>query len=170
MSDVKTKKYNFADWPMLFLLWSIQGSIAFLWLLLLPTDTTNEVAFGFSAARLALLGSACLITCGSITLLVQSRKHLSQQNWLNVSRNSTVWDLIYLLSIAVSLLSPLVILVLYNLQDNPANSSYASRLSPFAFWGMASGLELAILLAIKREGKFPIVFEAIKPQLRITVV
>src|SRR5687768_8296011 len=160
MFNNRIRKSDVADWPVVFFLWSIQGSFAFFWLLLLPTDTTREVAFGFSAARLFLLGIALLITCGSIALFVQSHKPSIPKEWLNINRKPLLWDLIYLINIAIALFSPIVILILYNLQDNPAYSSYASRLSPFAFWGMASGLELAILLAIKREGKFPIVFQA----------
>ncbi|HJR82272.1 MAG TPA: hypothetical protein VJ821_19520 [Anaerolineales bacterium] len=169
MVHKRIKKAGLAGWPLVFFLWSIQGALAFFWLWFLPTDTTSAVAFGFSAARLVLLSLALFITFGSIVLFIQSRKSQIGQDWLNVNRRPLVWDLVYLSCIAIALLSPIVILVLYSLPDQPAYSSYASRLSPFAFWGMMSGLEAAIILASRRQGDTRALFQAIKPELRITI-
>ena len=170
MSNIKSSRSISIDWQTLFRLWSVQGFVAFLWLLLLPTSTRSEVALGFSAARLLLLAVAALLSVGSIALLFQSRKSLIQQKWLDLDRRPALWDLIYLISIAASLLAPLFVLVLYNLPDDPANRSYAARLSPLAFWVTLSGLELAIFLGVKRRGDILETLKGIKPQLRITMI
>jgi hypothetical protein len=154
---------DFVDWRLIFRLWSIQGFIAFLWLFFLPTSTKSEVLFGFSAERLVLLGCTILLTGGSIFLFFQEGISSPHNKWLNLNKRPLLWDLIYLTSLAVSLLAPAVILILYNMKGDVANPAYAMRLSPLAFWMMLSGLELSVFLAIKRPAGTLNIFSAIKP-------
>ena len=56
---MKTPSYR--QWRTLFALWSIQGLLAFFWLLAIPTDTDHPIAFGFSVARLVLVMTALLL-------------------------------------------------------------------------------------------------------------
>src|SRR5574339_987429 len=83
-------------WKNLFALWSLQGIAAFIWLLLIPTDTSNPVAFGFSAVRLALLGASLLLILISAFLWFQPRT-LSTQTLAWIQRyQATVYDALYI--------------------------------------------------------------------------
>jgi len=159
-------RINSIELQLIFCLWSAQGFVAFIWLLVLPTSARNEVALGFSAARLVMLGSILLLTGGSIALFVKSSMTSARNTWLDPNKRPLLWDLIYLVSIAVSLLSPAFILILYNLKGDIANVSYATRLSPLIFWAMLSGVELAIFLAFKRREGTAHVFQQIHPLFR----
>ena len=51
-----------ANWRTLFGIVSVQGLVASVWLIRIPTDTENPAAFGFSVGRLALIGVAFILT------------------------------------------------------------------------------------------------------------
>jgi len=159
-------RINFLDWRTVFCLWSIQGFIACVWLILLPTNTKSEVVFGFSAARLAILGSILFLTIGSISLYLRSGIISFRSNWLNLDQRPLMWDFIFLTSLSVSLFTPVFISVLLNLKGNVIYAGYATRLSPLAFWIMLSGIELAIFLSFNRWIGVAELFREIKPVFR----
>src|SRR5512138_2147024 len=83
-------------WQTLFSLWSLQGIAALGWLVAIPTDADHPLAFGFSAARLVLIGAAILLTVISMALWLQSRRITFRQTWLKLDERSAFWDLTYL--------------------------------------------------------------------------
>ncbi len=96
-------------WKHLFALWSIQGILAFCWLLLIPTDTSHPIAFGFSFTRLALLGIAFLLTAISAFLWLRLPLLTEQLIWLKLKQKAITYDLIYFGSFLV-ILSVLAVL------------------------------------------------------------
>lgn len=137
-------------WKNLFALWSLQGIAALIWLLLIPTDTSNPVAFGFSAVRLALLGAALFLVLVSAFLWVQPRVLPPQTlSWIH-KHESTVHDTLY---IAGLLIASSIGFGFYTFSLLPESAAYVSitqRLRPLLLWFAISGLELAILIAWNR--------------------
>ncbi|MCS6992874.1 MAG: hypothetical protein N2117_04965 [Anaerolineales bacterium] len=122
--------------PTLFALWTAQGLLAFVWLLLLPTDSGN-----FSWGRWTLLG---------ITLTLSI---LSALGWRLVRAKNTplalapvLHNALYLLALTAALAAPLTLLVLQALgQTSYTYTAYASRLAPLATWFTLAGLEWLFL-------------------------
>ena len=59
------------DWKTLFFLWGLQGCVAFVWLLSLPSDADRKGLLGVSFARSILLGGVALLTIGSFLNIFQ---------------------------------------------------------------------------------------------------
>src|SRR5512138_1182520 len=94
---------SFIHWKTLFALWSLQGIAALIWLFLIPTDTSNPVAFGFSAARLALLGAALFLTITSGLLWLQPRIFSSQTlSWIQ-QHDAIVHDALYVAGLLMAI-------------------------------------------------------------------
>src|SRR6266498_656532 len=129
-------------WKRLFALWSLQGIVALVWLLFIPTDTDHPVAFGFSASRLVLLGVALLLTAISILLWLQLPILIEKLIWLRLRHKAITYDLIYV----ASLLAVIGVLSIFGdlrlLPHSAANLSTAERLRPLLFWFGLSSLEL----------------------------
>src|SRR6266498_4123998 len=121
-------------WKHLFALWSIQGILAFCWLLLIPTDTSHPVAFGFSFVRLALLGIAFLLTAISAFLWLQLPMLTEQPLWVKLKQKAITYDLIYFASFLV-IISVLSIFGDFRLlPSTAAYLSTAERLRPLLLW------------------------------------
>ncbi len=140
------KTLSTVHWKHLFALWSIQGIIAFCWLLLIPTDTNHPIAFGFSFVRLALLGAAFLLTVLSAFLWLQLPILTEQPLWVKLKQKTITHDLIYFASFLI-IISVVSIFGFFSLL--PGTAAYLStseRLRPLLLWFGLSSLELAILI------------------------
>jgi hypothetical protein len=138
------------QWRTLFALWSIQGLLVFFWLLAIPTDTDHPVAFGLSLARLALVGTALLLTVLSVLLWVLHPVLFRQPIWLKIERQPLFLDLVYVFSLLV-LAGVLVIFYDFSLlPDEAVYVSTLTRLRPILLWFGFSALELAIVIIWNR--------------------
>ncbi len=137
-------------WKNLFALWTFQGIAALCWLLLIPTDTSHPVAFGFSFVRLALLGIAFLLTAISAFLWLQLPMLTEQPLWVKLKQKAITYDLIYFASFLV-IISVLSIFGDFRLlPSTAAYLSTAERLRPLLLWFGLSSLELAIVIIWNR--------------------
>jgi hypothetical protein len=138
------------QWKTLFALWSIQGVLAFCWLLAIPTDTDHPVALGFSLARLILVGTAFLITILSVLLWVLHPVLFRQPIWLQLEKQPLFLDLVYVFSLLIVLG---VLAIFYDFSLLPGEAVYVStlaRLRPLLLWFGLSALELAIVIMWNR--------------------
>jgi hypothetical protein len=143
------KLSSLIHWKNLFALWSIQGVAAFIWLLLIPTDTNNPFAFGFSAARLLLLTVALLITILSVSLWYQPTLTPRLRMW-KLHHEAVIYDVLYVTGLLVTLA---VLGIFHSFSLLPESAAYISmgqRLLPLLLWFGCSGVELAILIAWNR--------------------
>lgn len=131
-------------------MWSAQGFIVLCWLLVIPTDTENPLAFGFSTARLILLAVALLVIVSSVLLWTQSNKPAAYQNGFDLDQHIARWDVLYIVALLISLGAPIFIITLNSIQENPLYSVYASRLLPLLVWFGISSVELALFIAWHR--------------------
>ncbi len=119
-------------YPTLFALWTVQGFLACLWLILLPSDSG-----GFSVGRWALLGIA--LTLGGLSALAWFR---SRTRTASLTLAPVIHNILYLLALAAALAAPLTLLSLHALgQAAYTYAAYASRLAPLAAWFTLAGLE-----------------------------
>jgi hypothetical protein len=135
-------------WKILFALWTIQGLVTLLWLLLIPTDAGDGILLGFSAARLALLGIVLGLLLFSAVLYFYEK--LPIRDWFDIERRAGLWDFLYILALVVFAAAPAVIFGLRLMQGDPQYAAYADRLSPLAMWFWLSSLELIIVVAFSR--------------------
>jgi hypothetical protein len=135
----------------IFMLWTLQGLAAFLWLALLPTDAEHGLFLGFSASRLALMGIALALTVISAILVWFSQKNIVPF----VEKNSHP---LYLLSVIVTISAPTAILILRALGKTSGftYTAYAERLAPLAAWFALSALEFALFLSKSKKTKYEI--------------
>lgn len=120
-------------YPTLFALWTIQGILACLWLISLPSDSGS-----FSSGRWMLLGIGLTLSGFSALAWFRSRK------WKNppLTLAPVTHNILYLLALAAALTAPLTLLILRALgQSAYTYTAYASRLAPLAAWFTLSGLE-----------------------------
>ena len=146
---VPMKLSSIIHWKNLFALWSLQGVAAFFWLLLIPTDTSDPVAFGFSSARLLLLSVALLITILSFLLWHQPTLPPRLLTW-KLHHEALIYDTLYVTGLLVAFA---ILFVFHSFSLLPANAAYVSmlqRLRPLLLWLVFSGAELAILMAWNR--------------------
>ncbi|HSL44962.1 MAG TPA: hypothetical protein VK897_16135 [Anaerolineales bacterium] len=158
---MKTTKPD--HWSLLFGLWSIQGLAAFLWLVLIPTDTEHPLAFGFSSARLALIGMALVLTAVSVMLWLLSRRESFRQTWLDLDKHPLFWDFTYLAALLAVLGSISVLAAVPLFKNDPLYLVYAARLHPILLWVGLAALELAALIAWIRYDNARTVFATLKP-------
>ena len=156
-------------WRFLFGLWGIQGIAALMWLLIIPTDTENPLAFGFSAARLALIGIVIVLITISTILWFQSRTLRFWQGWLDLDGRVAFWDLIYIIALSATIVVAVFIIASPSLKSNPLYPVYAARLRPLALWFGLSALELAVLVAWNRYRNAKDIFDALQPIWKKTV-
>jgi hypothetical protein len=149
---------------MLFGVWSIQGIIALIWLLSIPTDTENPVVFGFSPARTGLIGVAIVLTTISLLLWHRSRSVRFGQTWLELDEHSLLWDLVYTATL-MTVLATIVFLSTIPLfiKSNPVYPVYAARLLPVLLWLGISSLELTVLIAWNRYARARDIIAALHP-------
>ncbi len=120
-------------YPTLFALWTTQGVLAFLWLIILPSDSGS-----FSVGRWILLGIALALSGFSALAWFRSRRWT--QTPLPLA--PVIHNLLYLLALAAALAAPLTLLTLHALgQATYTYAAYASRLAPLAAWFTLAGLE-----------------------------
>ncbi len=148
---MKTTKPNY--WQVLFSLWGLQGIAALCWLVLIPTDTENPLAFGFSSARLVLISLAIVLIAISVMLWLQSHQLTFCQSWLDLDKHFVLWDLIYIAALSTTIAAIIFMIAIPLFKSNPLFPVYAARLRPFVFWFGLSSLELAILIAWNRVEK-----------------
>lgn len=120
-------------YPTLFALWTIQGILACLWLISLPSDSGS-----FSLGRWTLLGVGLALSGFSALAWFRSR------TWKNtpLTLAPVTHNILYLLALATALAAPLTLLILRALgQSAYTYAAYASRLAPLAAWFTLSGLE-----------------------------
>ena len=120
-------------YPTLFALWTAQGVLAFLWLIILPSDSGS-----FSVGRWILLGIA--LALGGFSALAWFRSRRRTQTPLQLA--PVIHNILYLLALATALAAPLTLLTLHALgQATYTYAAYASRLAPLAAWFTLAGLE-----------------------------
>lgn len=149
----------------LFGLWTIQGIVAFCWLFLIPTDTENGSLFGFTPARLVLLGIAFILTGLSLALFYHDRLSLYDRI-TNFRFYEEIGDASLILSVLVLAATPALILTLRSLKDGPQYIAYAERLSPLAFWFVLSAFELIIYIIYLRQESGIRLLRKLSPALR----
>ncbi len=119
-------------YPTLFAIWTVQGFLAFLWLIFLPSNTGS-----FSTGRWILLSISLTLSAFSALAWLRFRTRSTPPTLAPVTHN-----ILYLLALAAALTAPLTLLTLHALgQVNYTYSAYASRLTPLAAWFTLSGLE-----------------------------
>ena len=135
---------------LMFGLWSLQGFIAFLWIVMIPTDAENPALFGFSPARLMLM-SAALAPAALFAVLSLRYKVLERQPfWLKIIQREAFWDALYVASVVV-VLSSILSLELFNLLHHSSRyEAYALRIQPLQLWFGLCGLECAFLIGRNR--------------------
>ena len=135
----------------LFAAWIIQGVIAFIWILLIPTDAENGIFLGFTPARLLLLATVLILTLVSIAVLFHER--LFTQAWLHEAlKIEEIQDGFFILAFLVSILSPALIFTLNSLPDGTQYGAYAERLTPLSVWFTLAGAEFILyVMYIRRE-------------------
>ena len=130
---LKPKRYL-----LLFSLWVVQGGVAFVWLLLIPTDS------GFySIPRIALGGVILLFALISLFFANKSRV----ENWPDFSHSDGMYNFTYILALIAISLPPVIIIILRVLGQtgNFTFVAYSERFTPLAFLSILSGLEWFIL-------------------------
>jgi len=138
---------NFRQHSKLFVLWTAQGIVALLWLLLIPTDAGT-----YSTSRLALILTLVAGISGSAVLAYKSHSGggdvFTSHPWLH--------KLAYLIALLFFIFPPLVIGVFIALGNSlgVTYTAYAERLSPIAFWMSLSGLEWCIWQVISQKTDF----------------
>ncbi len=153
-------------WQLLFNLWSLQGIAALVWLVVIPTDTDSPLAFGFSPARLVLIGGAIALTTISIVLWFQSHRSIFIQTWGNINDHFVFWDLAYLAALLTVIVAVIFLGAVPLFQSNPLYLVYAARLRPLVMWFGLSGLELAVWIAWNRYENAKQIFVAVQPVWR----
>ncbi len=151
-------------------MWSIQGLLAFFWLLAIPTDTDHPVAFGFSLARLVLVGTALLLTLLSILLWILQPVLFRQSIWLKIEGQPLFLDLVYVLSL-LTVAGVLVIFYAFSLL--PPEAVYVStltRLRPLLLWLGLSALELAIVIIWDRYEQVKGDWQTFRPVFRNAMI
>lgn len=150
-------------WQSLFGLWSIQGIVALVWLAVIPTDTDNPLAFGFSPARLILIAIAIALIAVSLLLWLQSRKSTFRQTWLNPDEHLAFWDLAYLAALLTVTAAIVFTSAVPLFKGSSLYSVYAARLRPLVLWFGLSSLEFAILAAWIKRGTAQSVLVVFQP-------
>ncbi|HLO18685.1 MAG TPA: hypothetical protein VK206_27890 [Anaerolineales bacterium] len=137
---------NFRRYSNLFVLWTVQGFIALVWLLLIPTDSGS-----YSTPRIFLIGLLVSIILASVVLVYKSRLSSGPV----FSSHRLLYQVIYFLALLALLLSPIVIAALSALGRTVSftYTAFAERLAPLAFWASLSGLEWCLwhIFAQKRD-------------------
>lgn len=148
---------------LMFGLWSLQGFIAFLWIVMIPTDAENPALFGFSPARLMLLSTA-LVPAALFAVLSLRYKVLERQRfWLKVIQREAFWDALYVASVVV-VLSSILSLELFNLLRHSSRyEAYALRVQPLQLWFGLCGLECAFLIGRNRYEQVKDIFDLWRP-------
>lgn len=143
-------------YPTLFTLWTAQGILACLWLILLPSDSGS-----FSMGRWILVSIALTLSGFSALAWFCFRARTSPLTLAPVIHNT-----LYLLALAAALTAPLTLLSLHALgQSNYTYAAYASRLTPLALWFTLAGLEWLWLHRPNRQ--LPITNHQLRPLLVI---
>lgn len=137
-------------WKFLFGLWSLQGIAALFWLVVIPTDTDNPLAFGFSPARLILMGMAIVLVMISVLLWFGNRRLMFHQTGIDLDEHFVFWDSVYLTALSITAIAVGFVAVVPLFKSNSLYAIYAARLAPLVFWGGLSSLELAGLIAWNR--------------------
>ncbi len=124
-------------WQLLFALWAFQAALAVFWLVALPSD--GGELFGFSSARLVLLGTLLLLLLLCAGLSWKSR----DAAWCVSIFRPALLDGFYLLALCLVIAAPLLILVLFMLGQDAGfvYSAYGTRLAPLTAWTALTGLE-----------------------------
>lgn len=125
-------------------LWSVQAFISLIWLLLIPTDSSN----GFTTPRLILIGISFLLLVTSTILYFYNL--LPIRNFFDIKVYENLWDVIYIFLWCIFILSPITIVILYSLQSGNQFDAYAQRLTPLAIWFFLSSLELLIIIIFSK--------------------
>ncbi len=145
---------------ILFILWTLQGALALFWLISLPADAKNGLLFGFSAARLALLGIMLALTGFSAVLAWFARR-------ADFSLAPNLQERLYLFAIFVAVTAPLILLALRALGQtyNFVYTAYAQRLTPLVFWLSLVALEFIAYHAWEQFRAAPDVFGVLRTAL-----
>ncbi len=143
-------------YPTLFALWTTQGFLAFLWLILLPSDSGN-----FSVGRWLLVSLTLTVSGFSAWAWFRSRTRTSP-----LTLAPAIHNIFYLLALSAALAAPLILLTLHALgQVTYTYAAYASRLAPLAAWFTLAGLEWLYLHRPNRQ--LPITNDHLHPFLLI---
>ncbi len=139
------------------------------WLVTIPTDADNPLAFGFSPARLILIGIAVLLTTVSMILWFQSRRLIFRQTWLELDEHFVFWDLAYLAALLAAIAAIAFIIAIPLFKSDSLYPVYAARLRPLVLWFGLSGVEFATLVSRNRSGKSTYIFAAVQPIWKKTI-
>jgi len=129
-------------WKAFFLLSSSEAAIAFIALLLIPSDQKNSIILGYSTARLALMGflfvaaiTCCVLSFRSLKWLEENRFH----SWFSVI---TKWGSILGLGA----------IVLPFIGGPYGITAYHFRLLPVLIWLTVISIQLALWLGARKYG------------------
>jgi len=151
---------KFWTYSNLFLLWFVQGLLALLWLLLIPTDSGS-----YSSSRILLIGLLVVPTIFFVVLAFNARV----VSWGTFSSHPRLYNLLYLAAVILFLLPLVVIIILNALGQTTGNTytAYAQRLSPLAFLASAVGLEWCAWHILTIRTSFSYVRSFLAPALKI---
>ena len=151
---------KFRNYSNLFLLWFVQGSFALIWLLLIPTNAGT-----YSSSRILLVG--LLVVPTILFAFLAFKSPVIPQDF--ISSHPRLYNFLYLVALALFVLSPFLIIVLNALGQTVGNTytAYAERLSPLAFLASAVGLEWCVWHVLVMKVSFSQVRSLLAPTLKI---
>lgn len=153
-------------WKILFTLWSIQGLFAFIWILMIPTDTENPLVFGFSTGRVILL-SATLVPVALFAILSYRINVLaSKPFWRENEHYDSFVNGVYVLCLLAVFISTSILMVFDLLPNEPVYAAYQARLSPLLGWAGVCGLEGLIFIGWSRYQHVKTILDSYRPALR----
>jgi hypothetical protein len=154
---------NFNKVSSLFTLWTVQGVIALVWLLLIPTDAGT-----YSASRFVLIFVLAAVSTGSAFLVYRSRFI----EWEDVlASHSRLDKLFYLAALMAFIFPPLVLAALVALGHTLGitYTAYAERLSPLVFWVSLAGVEWCVWQMVGQKTDFSSFWPILRTALKILI-
>jgi hypothetical protein len=137
-------------WTAVFLLTALEGLVALVAVIRLPSEMENRVFLGLSSSRLILLALIFAIALLFISLAILSLKPVRRLKWSEQLRAETrLGSLLFLLLPVVALLSVLILAIFIGLFRGSGEFRYLvyyHRLSPLFLWGFLASLQAWVVL------------------------
>ncbi len=139
-------------WPIVFLVTSVEGIIALVWLGLIPPDTKNSVFLGFSFKRLLLMAFIIVILAGFAFLGGYSWRHRGwRERWLDPNRKPRLFRGMMVVTAIIAFGLELILLYLRNYDPARLTPLYI-RSRPIIGYLFLSCAQLVIWFLVLRFG------------------
>ena len=144
-------------------LWALQGIIALVWLLLIPTDSD-----GYSTSRILLVSS--LVALLILFIILSLKMHNASPDVL--THRPRLYNFLYLLGVISFIIPLIVIFTLLQLGQSIGNvyTSYAVRLAPLLLLISLSGLEWCLWHIVVKKPKFSGLQQILSTTLKIILL